>query len=80
MKTESMPLSELREGQTASVLKIELTPSMYRRMQDLGMVRGTCVRCERIAPAGSPTVYCIRGAMVALRRCDAEKILVERRI
>lgn len=77
MKTVCLPLSCLQEGQSASVLEIELTGSMRRRLQDLGMVPGTCIRCERIAPAGSPAVYCIRGAMVALRRCDADGIMME---
>lgn len=80
METVSLPLSHLEEGQSALVLEIKLTGSMARRLQDLGMVPGTCIRCERIAPAGSPTAYCIRGAMVALRRSDADNILMERRV
>lgn len=77
MKTGPFPLSNLREGESATVLKINLTGSMKRRLLDLGMVLGTVVECERIAPAGSPAVYRIRGAMIALRRCDAEGIVME---
>ena len=51
--------------------------TLRRRMQDLGLIPGTCVRCLYIAPAGSPAVYLIRGAMVALRRCDAKNVTVE---
>ena len=40
------------------------------------MLPGTAVRCRMRAPSGSPIVYEIRGASVAIRRKDAEKITV----
>ena len=76
MKTVKIQLSHLTEGQRGRVCKLEQKGSMYRRLQDLGLIPGTKVRCLRIAPAGSPVIYEIRGAMVALRTRDAEKIWV----
>lgn len=49
-----------------------------RRMLDLGLVPGTEVRVVRPAPGGDPVAYRIRGAVVALRRQQAEQIRVER--
>ena len=72
-----MDLSQLRKGETASVINLSQGCSLRRRLQDLGLIPGTCVRCLYIAPAGSPAVYLIRGAMVALRRCDAKSVTVE---
>lgn len=48
-----------------------------RRMFDLGLVPGTVVEAELKSPAGDPTAYRIRGAMIALRRAQAELIYIE---
>jgi DtxR family Mn-dependent transcriptional regulator len=48
-----------------------------RRMFDLGLVPGTVVEAELRSPAGDPTAYRIRGAMIALRRSQADLIYVE---
>ncbi|MEN9975318.1 MAG: hypothetical protein RLZZ282_1324 [Verrucomicrobiota bacterium] len=47
-----------------------------RRLLDLGVVPGTRIRCEFASPFGSPRSYDIRGALIALRDHQAERILV----
>jgi Fe2+ transport system protein FeoA len=49
-------------------------------MLDLGIVPGTEVEAEMRSPGGDPTAYRIRGAMIALRRAQAEMIHVERTV
>ena len=49
------------------------------RLLDLGLIRGTRVTCTAKSPAGDPAAYLIRGAVIALRRADAEGIRLERR-
>lgn len=77
MQWVRMDLSRLQEGESATVLELGETCQLRRRLQELGMIPGTCVHCLRIAPSGSPAVYIIRGAMVALRRSDAAGVAVE---
>jgi len=48
-----------------------------RRMFDLGLVPGTLVEAELKSPAGDPTAYRIRGAMIALRRSQADLVYIE---
>ena len=69
-------MSQLSEGQRATVVELQLNGSMRRRLQDMGLIPGTGVRCLRKAPSGSPVIYEIRGTMVALRSCDAGQIRV----
>jgi DtxR family Mn-dependent transcriptional regulator len=73
-------LSALPVGQSARV--IGLLPACRgaerRRLQDLGVLPGTQVRAELASPAGDPVAYRIRGALIALRREQAEHIQVER--
>lgn len=72
-----MPLSELAVGHTAEVRQVRCGPDLARRLEDLGLTPGLEVRLLHRAPSGSPGAYDIRGAAIALRRCDAGNILVE---
>jgi DtxR family Mn-dependent transcriptional regulator len=48
-----------------------------RRLLDLGVVRDTEIVPELVSATGDPIAYRIRGALIALRRAQAEQILVE---
>lgn len=68
---------------TLNILKIdeegivEDVLSTNPRLKDLGIVKGTRVRCLLKSPLGEPKAYLIRGAVFALRREDAEGILIK---
>jgi len=47
-----------------------------RRLLDLGLVPGTKVGAELVAPTGDPTAYRVRSALIALRRQQARLIEV----
>jgi len=51
---------------------------MARRLIDLGLIRGTRVTCIARSPSGDPCAYLIRGALIALRRGDAQDVRLER--
>lgn len=71
-------LSDLAIGGEALVYS--LAPSCIgaerRRLLDLGVVPGTLISCEFSSPFGSPRSYDIRGALIALRDHQADRILV----
>ncbi len=70
-------LYDVNVGQTVWVISIEVEdPNMRRRLQDLGIIDGTRVLCKQKAPSGNPKAYLVRGATVAIRKADSEKILV----
>lgn len=73
-------LSGLEPGESAKVVSISphLRPQERRRMLDLGLIPGTEVLAEIRSPAGDPTGYRIRGAVIALRREQADQVQVER--
>ena len=49
---------------------------MRRRLLDFGMIEGTNIRCVRRSPAGDPSAYLIRGAVIAIRASDAAGVAV----
>lgn len=71
---EFLALDRLPEGQSAYVTEIHNEPSMHRRLSDLGLIPGTQITCLYRSPSGDPTAYLIRGAVIALRNCDAAQI------
>jgi DtxR family Mn-dependent transcriptional regulator len=72
-------LAQLRMGETAVVrrLSIECRGSQRRRLLDLGVVPGTPITAEMRSASGDPIAYRIRGALIALRRQQADWIVVE---
>lgn len=71
-------LSDLPIGWEALVhaLAPSCTGPERRRLLDLGVVPGTRIRCEFPSPFGSPRSYDIRGALIALRTRQADRILI----
>ncbi len=70
-------LSHLGEGETGIVSNILSTGSIRRRLQDIGLIEGTNVKCMQKSPSGDPVAYNIRGAVIALRTEDSGNILIE---
>ena len=75
---ETLCLSALPEGESAYVTEVSAGPAMDRRLTDLGLVRDTRVTCVLKSPSGDPCAYLIRGALIALRRADADGVELER--
>lgn len=73
-------LSDLEPGEKAVVagLSPSCRGSERRRFLDLGILPGTAVEAEMISPSGDPTAYRVRGALLALRREQAEYIRITR--
>ena len=74
-------LSGLRRGDEAKVIGLSAAcrGPERRRLLDLGFVPGTEVEVEMISPAGDPTAYRVRGAVIALRRAQADLIRIRSR-
>ena len=75
MKTESLTLNQLRVGERLTVGTVCGEDAMKRRLEDLGVVEGTRIACLMKSPLGDPTAYLIRGAVIALRAKDAQRIV-----
>ena len=69
-------LSSLKIGESGTVLGISkaLRGQQRRRLMDLGVVPGTEITAELKSVGGDPMVYKIKGASIALRKKQAERI------
>lgn len=71
-----MRLSELKTGESATILKVLGHGGFRRRVMEMGFVRGQRVEVLLNAPLEDPIGYKIMGYDVSLRRSDAEMIVV----
>jgi len=73
-------LSLLRPGESAEVVRISRAcrAPERRRLMDLGVLPGTRIAAEMRSPTGGLVAYRVRGAVVALRPEQTDRILVKR--
>ena len=69
-------LTDLRIGETATLIALDLPESVQNFLMHMGFVTDAQVTAVRRAPAGDPTVYAIDGMEIALRRETAQAIRV----
>lgn len=70
-------LKEMQPGQKAYVREIRAVGSIRRRLLDIGLVEGTEIKCVGKSPAGDPSAFYIRGAVIAIRSQDSADVLAE---
>lgn len=75
---DARSLWQLAPGHRAWVGELSAQGELRRRLRDLGFVPGAQVECLGKSPLGDPAAYRVRGAVVALRRRDAQLIALRR--
>ena len=75
--TEYSTLNVMKRGELASVIRINADKKTKQRLEDLGIVPDTKIRCVMKSPLGDPIAYLFREAVIALRSEDSRNILVK---
>ena len=70
------PLSTLKPGERAVVVRIDIPPDQRGRLLEMGLLPGTPVELVRFAPLGDPVEIKLRNYHLSLRKLEADKILV----
>ena len=71
-----MRLSELKTGESATILKVTGHGGFRRRIMEMGFVRGQRVEVILNAPLKDPIEYKIMGYDISLRRSEADMVVV----
>ncbi|MDO4581798.1 MAG: FeoA family protein [Bacillota bacterium] len=69
-------LSNIRPGQTVTVVKLHGEGALRRRIMDMGVTRGVRITVRRVAPLGDPIEIDLRSYQLSLRKEDAAMIEV----
>ena len=73
-----MTLEECSISEKVIIKQIIADDQMTRRFMDIGMIEGTKVEKKYESYWNDPAAYYVRGAVIAIRKKDAQKIKVER--
>jgi DtxR family transcriptional regulator, Mn-dependent transcriptional regulator len=71
-----LSLFQLDPGKPAHVLRVDTDGAVRQRLLDMGLIPGARVVVDRAAPGGDPVWVRLLGSQMALRRKEAEAILV----
>ena len=72
----NMRLSELKTGESATIVKVTGHGGFRRRIMEMGFVRGQRVEVILNAPLKDPIEYKIMGYDISLRRSEADMVVV----
>ena len=72
-----LTLDKLPTGKMGKVLNVNGAGDSITRLMEMGLVVGSTVKVERISPFGCPIAIRLKGTYIAIRRLDAQEILLE---
>lgn len=73
----TVPLSSLKPGQKARIVKVRRGGAVHKRIVEMGVTPGTMVEVRRIAPLGDPVEVKLRGYNLSLRKEETKEVEVE---
>lgn len=72
-----MRLSELKENQTARIVRVGGNGALRRRILEMGILKGSEIYVEKYAPLKDPIELIVKGYHVSLRVDEAAHITVD---
>ena len=69
-------VADLKPGQKGTVIKVNRSGALAKRLAEMGVGRGAVVELERVAPLGDPIDIKIKGYHLSLRKNEAADILI----
>lgn len=72
-----MSICELKIGQKGIISSIVGNDKLSKRLLALGCTEGTEIELKRSAPLGDPLIIGVRGFELAIRKYDAQNILIK---
>jgi Fe2+ transport system protein FeoA len=75
--TSVKKLNELKKGDRGKVVKISGGGSVHQRLMDMGLISGSEVEMQGVAPLGDPIEIRVKGYNLSLRKSEAACISVE---
>lgn len=73
---EYLSMYDIKEGAAAEIAGLNCRNEIKQRFMELGMIKGTKVKCVLCAPFGTIKAYSVAGSVIAIRKKDACDILV----
>ncbi|MBQ9750118.1 MAG: ferrous iron transport protein A [Clostridia bacterium] len=73
-------LCDISAGESARIIEILPCGDIRQRFLDIGLIRGTKIKCLHRSRGNDMKAYLIRGAVIAIRNEDCRSVLVEKEV
>jgi len=77
-EVKMMTLDRFSPGDSLRVVKVMGEPQVKKRLLNMGILPGTQIHIERVAPLGDPVEVKVKGFRLSLRKEEAKAIVVEK--
>ncbi|MBR5516064.1 MAG: ferrous iron transport protein A [Clostridia bacterium] len=74
---EILSMYDLKEGQSGKITEVDCKSDIKRRLMELGIIKGSLVKCVLSAPFNSIKAYSVMGSVIAVREADARRVTVQ---
>ena len=71
-------LNQLGVGETATVVYVDDSSALKKRLGEIGFSSGSVVKCIMKSPLGDPKAFLVKGSVIALRSEDARAVIASR--
>ena len=72
-----MTIDDLQIGQQGTISTVGGEGALRLRFLDMGLIPGTTVKLQKVAPMGDPIQILVRGYELTIRREDAKMIGIQ---
>ena len=77
MEDNNKTLNRLGPGETGIVVKVMGSGAVKRRIVDMGIIPGTRIKVQKLAPLGDPMEIKVKNFNLSLRKSEAAIIEVQ---
>ncbi|RAP47772.1 MAG: ferrous iron transport protein A [Methanosphaera sp. rholeuAM6] len=70
-------LNDLKPGESGIIKKHQIKGTLGKHLREMGLINGIPIKLERRAPLGYPVEIRIQGFSLALRKKEAQSIILE---
>ena len=70
-------LNDLKPGESGIIKKHQIKGTLGKHLREMGLINGIPIKLERKAPLGYPLAIRIQGFTLALRKEEAQAIILE---
>jgi len=72
-----MTIDDLKISQSGTITAVGGEGALRLRFLDMGLIPGTTVKLQKVAPMGDPIQILVRGYELTIRRDDAKLIMIQ---
>lgn len=69
-----MTIADMKIGTSGKIKKVHGNGALRRRIMDMGLINGTEVSLNKLAPLGDPMELSVKGYKLSMRKEDAKMI------